>query len=125
MRSWDNLVINGVNTEEPIKQLCNFLISTRFQDSGNGLHNLKVYESVPIVAKLPDTRPPTRRQLNQVKLLVLYTVLLVSQAYEPPKAAEERTNVSYRNINRATAVLIDSAVLIARVERPRSKYHIW
>ncbi len=37
-------------------------------------------------------------------------------AYEPPKAAKEHTNASYRKIERATAVLSDGVVIIARVQ---------
>ncbi len=38
------------------------------------------------------------------------------QEFEPPKTAKERTSTSYRNINRAAAVVIDSVVVIARVQ---------
>ncbi len=37
-------------------------------------------------------------------------------AYEPPKAVKERTSVSYRKVNRAAAVVIDSVVVIPRTQ---------
>ncbi len=37
-------------------------------------------------------------------------------AYEPPKAVKECTSASYQKINCAPAVLIESVVVIARVQ---------
>ncbi len=41
---------------------------------------------------------------------------MIPGAYELPKTAKEHTSVSYRKINRATAVVIDSVVAIVRVQ---------